>query len=127
MDALPFDRAQIPACYVERLTDYINGGPVAPLLALFAQDARVERYVWGEPPRVYVGLEQIEESLLRLPAVGGAFCVTDVYVEGDAVHARFVTVDFAFPMRGTYRFDLNEAGQIVALYTSAAYNEQAQE
>lgn len=124
MDAPPpFDGAQIPTRYAECLTEYINGGAIAPLLALFAEDARVERYVLGEPPRVCVGLEQIEESLLRLPAVGGAFRVTDAHVEGNTVHARFVTVDFAFPMRGTYRFDLNEAGQIVALYTSAAYNE----
>ncbi|MBN1933640.1 MAG: hypothetical protein JW934_03190 [Anaerolineae bacterium] len=119
------DNAQIPTQYAECLTDYLNGGAIEPLLALFAERARIERYVWSEPPRIYVGLEQIEESLLRLPAVGGAFHITDVQVEGNVVHAWFITEKFAFPMRGTYRFELNEVGQITELYISAAYNRDA--
>jgi|GEM_PF-4638518 len=115
------DGRQIPVQYVKCLNDYLNGGELAPLLALFAEHARIERYLWPEPPRVYVGLEQIEESLLRLPPVGGTFQITEIQLQGHTVHAWFVTQNFAFPMRGTYRFELNEAGQIVELYISATY------
>lgn len=116
------DAGRIPFEYVERLNACLVGGDLAPLLALFAEHARVERYLWNEPPRVYVGLEQIEESMLRLPPVGGTFQITHVEVQGHTVHAWFITQNFAFPMRGTYRFELNQDGKIVALYVSAAYN-----
>jgi hypothetical protein len=111
----------MPATYVQRLTAYLAGGGVAPLLALFHEHAAVERYVHGEPPRVYRGIEQIEESLLRLPAIGGSFHIDDVHLEEDAVHARFSTRDFPFPMRGTYRFELTHDGQISRLYIAARY------
>lgn len=115
----------IPAIYTERLNAYLAGGPLEPLLAMFADDACVERYVLGDPPRIFCGYEQIEESLLRLPAVGGVFHITAVQVEGCVVHAWFVTENFAYPLRGTYRFELNDEGQIARLYTSAAYNRSA--
>jgi len=98
------ENARIPTAYAEHLNAYLSGGSVEPLLAMFADDACVERYVLGEPPRVFCGHEQIEESLLRLPAVGGAFHISDVQVEGRVVHAWFITENFAYPLRGTYRF-----------------------
>lgn len=116
------DRARVPATYARRLTAYLSGGPMAPLLALFAPHARVERYVFGEPPRVHCGIEQIEESLLRLPPVGGSFHVRGVRVEQGSVHARFFTRNFPYPMRGLYRFEINDCGQIVQLYISAKYS-----
>ncbi|MBN1579983.1 MAG: hypothetical protein JXA89_04720 [Anaerolineae bacterium] len=119
------DKVQVPTLYADLLTAYLNGGALDPLLALFDDHARVERYIWGETPRLYCGLEQIEESFLRLPAVGGTFHITDVQVEGDIVHAWFVTEQFAYPLQGTYRFELNDQSKIVRLYTSAAYRRAA--
>jgi len=116
------DSATVPTIYVQRLNDYLAGGAVHPLLALFHEDATVERYVYGEPPRVYSGLEQIEESLLRLPPVGGTFHISDVHIEEDAIHARFFTRDFAYPLSGFYRFELTESGKIARLYTAARYS-----
>ena len=115
------DKARMPTTYVQRLTAYLAGGGVEPLLVLFHEDAVVERYVHGEPSRVYQGLEQIEESLLRLPPIGGSFHIDDVHLEEDAVHARFSTRGFPFPMRGTYRFELTFDGQISHLYIAARY------
>lgn len=116
------DSATVPAIYVQRLNDYLAGGTVRPLLALFDKEATVERYVYGEPPRIYSGLEQIEESLLRLPPVGGTFHISKVHVEEDAIHARFYTRNFAYPLSGFYRFELTERGQIARLYTAARYS-----
>jgi hypothetical protein len=118
---IDMDKAQVPTLYADLLTAYLNGGMIEPLLSLFDDTARVERYVWGEAPRIYCGFEQIEESFLRLPAVGGTFRITDVQVEGNVIHAWFVTERFAYPLRGTYRFELNDQAKIVRLYTSAAY------
>ena len=116
------DMVKVPTLYADLLTAYLNGGALEPLLLLFDDAARVERYVWGEVPRIFCGLEQIEESFLRLPAVGGTFHITDVQIEGQVVHAWFVTEQFAYPLRGLYRFELTEEGKIVRLYTSAAYH-----
>jgi hypothetical protein len=116
------DRDLVPVVYAERLTDLLAGGAAQPLLALFDENAVVERYVYGEPPRVHRGIEQIEESLHRLPPIGGSFHITGVHVEHDAVHARFATRDFPFPMRGTYRFELTPAGKIARLYIAARYD-----
>jgi hypothetical protein len=116
------DRSRVPTAYTQRLTDYLSGGTLDPLLDLFAEGATVERYIWGEPPRVYCGIEQIEESLLRLPPVGGSFHIRDVRIEPDAVHARFFTQGFPYPLSGMYRFELNEVGQIARLYISARYS-----
>ena len=115
-------KSHVPFLYAERLTDYLAGGVIDPLLALFSHQARIERYVWGEPPRVYCGIEQIEESLLRLPPVGGSFHVRDVRMEEDVVHARFFTRDFPYPLRGIYRFELDESGRIARLYIAARYS-----
>ena len=115
------DRALLPAIYVQRLTAYLAGGSVKPLLTLFAEDATVERYVHGEPPRTYCGIEQIEESLLRLPPTGGSFHVKGVRVEENVVHARFYTHNFPYPLRGMYRFELTPSGQIARLYTASRY------
>jgi hypothetical protein len=115
------DRTLVPTLYAQRLTAYLAGGEIGPLLALFAEGALVERYVYGEPKRVYCGLEQIEESLLRLPPIGGSFHVTGIHLEKDAVHARFATQDFAYPMCGTYRFELDHNGLIQKLYVAARY------
>jgi hypothetical protein len=112
----------VPTVYVQRLNDYLAGGGLHPLLALFHEDATVERYVYGEPPRVYSGLEQIEESLLRLPPIGGTFHITDVHVEDDAIHARFHTRDFAYPLSGFYRFELTASSKIAHLYVAARYS-----
>jgi hypothetical protein len=114
---------QVPVAYVRHLNAYLAGGSPAPLLDLFADGARVERYVLGEPPRVYAGREQIEESLLRLPPTGGTFHVVDIRAEGEVVHARFYTRDFPYPLRGVYRFELDRAGAIARLYTSAKYGQ----
>ena len=119
------DRVLLPATYAQRLTDYLAGGTIEPLLSLFDEHAVVERYVYGEPPRTYCGIEQIEESLLRLPPTGGSFHITDVHIEEDAVHARFVTQDFPYPMRGMYRFELTPSGHISHLYVAARYNRPA--
>ena len=115
------DKVQVPTLYADLLTAYLNGGSIEPLLALFDDTARVERYVWGEAPHVYCGFEQIEESCLRLSAIGGIFRITDVQAEGNVIHAWFVTEYFDYPLRGTYRFELNDQSKIVRLYTSAAY------
>ena len=114
----------MPAAYAERLTAYLAGGTPQPLLALFAENAVMERYVYGEQPRVYSGLEQIEESFLRLPPTGGSFHVYDVYVQEDTVHARFFTHNFPYPLRGMYRFELAPSGQITRLYIAARYKAQ---
>ena len=119
------DKVLLPETYAERLTAYLAGGTIEPLLALFDEHAVVERYVYGEPPRTYCGIEQIEESLLRVPPIGGAFHITDVHIEEDAVHARFVTRDFAYPMRGLYRFELTPGGRIARLYVAARFNRAA--
>jgi hypothetical protein len=119
------DRVQVPALYARRMTDLLAGGAIQPLLSLFDEDAVVERYVYGEPPRVHRGIEQIEESLLRLPPIGGSFHITGVHIEDDAVHARFATRDFPFPMRGTYRFELTPTGKIARLYIAARYDSRA--
>jgi hypothetical protein len=119
------DRVLVPTLYAQRMTDFLAGGAVQPLLSLFDQDAVVERYVYGEPPRIHHGIEQIEESLLRLPPIGGSFRITGVHVEQDAVHARFATRDFPFPMRGTYRFELTPSGKIARLYIAARYDSTA--
>jgi hypothetical protein len=119
------DRDRVPALYTRRLTDFLAGGAIQPLLSLFDEHAVIERYVYGEPPRIYRGIEQIEESLLRLPPIGGSFHITGVHVEQDAVHARFATRDFPFPMRGTYRFELTPEGKIARLYTAARYDSRA--
>jgi hypothetical protein len=116
------DKVLLPATYAERLTAYLGGGAIEPLLSLFDEHAVVERYVYGEPPRTYNGIEQIEESLLRLPPTGGSFRITDVHVEEDAVHARFVTQDFPYPLRGLYRFELALDGRIAHLYVAARYH-----
>ena len=116
------DRSEMPAAYAGRLTAYLSGEPIGPLLALFAEKARVERYIWGEPPRIYSGIEQIEESLLRLPPVGGSFHIRSIQVEDDAVHARFFTRDFPYPLSGMYRFELDESGRIARLYIAARYS-----
>ena len=116
------DKAQIPVTYVRRLTDYLGGHSIEQILELFAEDACVERYVWGEPPRRFCGIEQIEESFLRLPPVGGSFHIENTYVEQDAVHAWFFTQGFPYPLRGVYRFELDGAGQIVRLYIAAHYH-----
>jgi hypothetical protein len=115
------DRTLVPTLYAQRLTAYLSGGQLKPLLSLFEEDAVVERYVYGEPKRVYCGREQIEESLLRLPPIGGSFYVTGIHLEKDAVHARFATRDFAYPMCGTYRFELGPSGRITRLYVAARY------
>ena len=115
------DRALLPATYVQRLTEYLAGGSVKPLLTLFAEDATIERYVHGEPPRTYCGIEQIEESLLRLPPTGGSFHVERVRVEDNVVHARFYTHDFPYPLRGMYRFELGPSGQISLLTIASKY------
>jgi hypothetical protein len=115
------DSVLVPTIYVQRLNAYLAGATVRPLLKLFDEHAIVERYVYGEPRRVFSGVEQIEESLLRLPPIGGAFHVTDVHVEGDVVHARFHTRDFPFPLRGMYRFELNAKGRISRMYIAARY------
>ena len=119
------DRDLLPTTYAQRLTDYLAGGTIEPLLSLFDERAIVERYVYGEPPRTYNGIEQIEESLLRLPPTGGSFHITDVHLEEDAVHARFVTHDFPYPLRGLYRFELTPSGHIARLYVAARYNRAA--
>lgn len=116
------DEVLVPTIYVQRLNDYLAGGDLAPLLALFGESAVIERYVHGEPPRVYAGIEQIEESLLHLPPTGGCFHVVDVRVEGQTVHARFRTRDFPYPLRGMYRFELAPNGRIVHLYIAARYS-----
>jgi hypothetical protein len=115
------DEVLVPTIYVQRLNDYLAGGDLAPLLTLFDESAVIERYIHGEPPRAYAGLEQIEASLLRLPPTGGCFQVTDVRVEGQVVHARFATRDFPYPMRGMYRFELTPRGRIAHLYIAARY------
>ena len=116
------DRVLVPTVYVQRLNAYLAGGAVQPLLTLFDEHATVERYVHGEPPRMYRGIEQIEESLLRLPPIGGRFHVIDIHVEEDAVHARFLTQDFAYPMRGMYRFEVLPSGKIARLTVAARYS-----
>jgi hypothetical protein len=115
------DEALIPTIYVQRLNDYLDGGDLAPLLTLFDGSAVVERYIHGEPPRAYAGLEQIEASLLHLPPTGGCFRVFDVRVEEQVVHARFYTRGFPYPLRGMYRFELTPRGQIAHLYIAARY------
>ena len=115
----------MPTIYTQRLTAYLAGGSPKPLLTLFAEDATVERYVYGEPPRTYCGIEQIEESLLRLPPIGGSFHVQSVHVQENVVHARFYTHDFPYPLRGMYRFELNPSGQISRLYTASRYASKA--
>jgi len=117
-------KTQIPVVYVRRLNAYLAGGPLPAMRDLFADDACIERYVLGEPPRVHCGIEQIEESFLRLPPIGGSFHVTDVRVEADTVHARFYTRDFPYPMRGVYRFELGPRGRIRHLYISAHYSRE---
>ena len=67
------DRILLPETYAQRLTAYLAGGRIEPLLSLFDEHAVVERYVYGEPPRIYCGIEQIEESLLRMPPIGTPF------------------------------------------------------
>lgn len=121
------DKAKVPIAYVQRLTAYLAGETVDPLLALFSESACIERYVLGEQPRVHCGLEQIEESLLRLPATGGSFHVADVRQEAAVVHARFFTRDFPYPLQGFYRFELTSSGQIARLYISARYSAAEQE
>jgi hypothetical protein len=116
------DEVLVPTIYVQRLNDYLAGGDLVPLLTLFDQHAVIERYVHGEPPRVHAGIEQIEESLLRLPPTGGCFHVVDVRVEEDAVHARFYTRDFPYPLRGMYRFELTPRGRIAHLWIAARYS-----
>jgi hypothetical protein len=116
------DEVLIPTIYVQRLNDYLAGGELAPLLALFDEHAVIERYVHGEASRVHAGIEQIEESLLHLPPTGGCFHVVDVRVEGEAVHARFYTRDFPYPLRGMYRFELTPRGQIAHLWIAARYS-----
>lgn len=116
------DSVLVPTIYVQRLSAYLEGGTIHPLLTLFHEHAVVERYVYGEPPRVYNGIEQIAESLLRLPPTGGSFHVTDVYVEEDVVHARFFTREFPYPLRGMYRFELTPDGHIAHLYVAARYS-----
>ncbi len=125
MRAGVMDRALVPTVYAQRLTAYLAGGSLKPLLTLFAEDATVERYVHGEPPRTYCGIEQIEESLLRLPPIGGSFHVIDVRVQENVVHARFHTHDFPYPLRGMYRFELTPYGQIARLYIASRYASQA--
>lgn len=114
-------KMQIPVAYVRQLNRSLAGNQPLGLADLFADHACVERYVIGEPPRIHCGLEQIEESFLRLPPIGGSFHVTDVRAEESAVHARFFTRDFPYPMRGVYRFDLDAQGRIARLYISAKY------
>ena len=116
------DEVLVPTIYVQRLNDYLAGGDLAPLLTLFDESAVVERYIHGEAPRAYAGIEQIEASLLRLPPTGGCFQVVDVRVEGRVVHARFCTRDFPYPLRGMYRFELTPHGQIAHLYIAARYS-----
>ena len=116
------DKVLIPTVYVQRLNAYLQGDSFEPLLALYDEAAVVERYIYGEPPRVHAGIEQIEESLLRLPPIGGSFHVYDVRVEESTVHARFYTRDFPFPMRGMYRFELGADERIVRLYIAARYH-----
>ena len=118
-------KTQVPVAYVERLNQHLSGHPLDCLSDLFAPGARVERYLLGEQPRVYYGIEQIEEMFLRLPPVGGSFQVTDVQVEADTIHARFHTRDFPYPMRGTYRFELDSSGRVARLYISACYSKPA--
>lgn len=120
------DKELIPALYVQRLTAYLAGGKLEPLLSLFVPHAVIERYIHGEPPRTMAGLEQIEESLLRLPPTGGSFHAHQIYVHKDTVHARFYTRDFPYPMRGLYRFELAPDGRIVRLYVAARYNNRPQ-
>jgi hypothetical protein len=115
-------KTQVPIIYARRLNRWLSGEPLGALDDLFAESARIERYVLGEPPRVYSGLEQIEESILRLPPIGGTFHITDVRVENNTVHARFHTRNFPYPMRGLYRFDLDPSGHIARLYISARYS-----
>ena len=115
------DKLRVPVLYVRHLTDRLAGRSPEPLIDLFAENAVVERYVLGEPKRVYVGLEQIEESLLRLPPTGGSFHVVNIRVEDNTVHARFYTRGFPYPMGGLYRFELDGSGRIVRLYISARY------
>ena len=112
----------MPTSYVQHLNAYLAGGTLKPLLMLFDENAIVERYTYGEPPRVYCGIEQIEESLLRLPPVGGTFHVSGVYVQENTVHARFYTRDFVYPLRGMYRFELTPSGRIARLYSAARYS-----
>ena len=115
------DEVLVPTIYVQRLNDYLAGGDLAPLLTLFHESAVIERYIHGEPPRVYAGIEQIEASLLHLPPTGGCFHITDVRVEAEAVHARFLTRDFPYPLRGMYRFELTPGGQIAHPWIAARY------
>jgi hypothetical protein len=115
------DKVLVPTIYVQRLNAYLAGGTLGPLLTLFDENAVVERYVHGEPPRAYCGIEQIEESLLHLPPIGGSFHAIDVHVHEETVHARFFTRDFAYPMQGMYRFELTPSGQIARLYVAARY------
>ena len=114
-------KTQIPLAYVRLLNHSLAGSAPESLDDLFAPNACVERYVFGEPPRVHCGLEQIEESLVRLPPIGGSFHVADVRADGTTVHARFFTRDFAYPMRGIYRFELDAQGRVARLYISAKY------
>jgi hypothetical protein len=116
------DKAHVPVAYAQGLTERLAGHDPELLLELFTESAVVERYVLGEKPRSYSGLEQIEESLLRMPPIGGSFHVTDVRVEESTVHARFHTHDFPYPMRGLYRFELDASGRIIRLYISARYS-----
>jgi hypothetical protein len=115
------DEVLVPTIYVQRLNNYLAGGDLAPLLMLFDESAVIERYVHGEPPRIYAGIEQIEESLLHLPPTGGCFRVVGVRIEGEAVHARFFTRGFPYPLRGMYRFELTSRGQIAHLWIAARY------
>jgi len=121
------DRREVATDYARYLTDYLAGGPLEPLLTLFCPDACVERYVYGELPRRHCGLEQIEESLIRLPPVGGSFQIQGVRREGETVHAWFYTRDFPYPLRGRFRFDLDGEGRIVNLYIAAKYDATAAE
>jgi hypothetical protein len=116
------DKILIPTVYAQRLSAYLEGDSLRPLLSLFDEHAIVERYIYGEPPRVHAGIEQIEESLLRLPPIGGSFHIADVHVDESTVHARFYTCGFPFPMRGMYRFELAPNGHIARLYIAARYH-----
>lgn len=116
------DKNLLPTIYTQRLTEYLAGGEPGPLLSLFAENAVIERYIYGEPPRILSGIEQIEESLLRLPPTGGSFHAHEIYVQDDAVHARFYTRDFPYPLSGLYRFEPAPDGRIARLYVAARYN-----
>ncbi|MBN1642317.1 MAG: hypothetical protein JXA09_13865 [Anaerolineae bacterium] len=121
------DEVLIPTIYAQRLSAYLQGESLYPLLALFDEHAVIERYIYGEPPRKHVGIEQIEESLLRLPPIGGSFHVVDVHVDERTVHARFYTRGFAFPLRGMYRFELTPGGRIARLYIAARYHPEEEQ